>query len=226
MKKIIALAAFSLQIFMTNSVPANDLYIKMDIFQGRQEKIYKEVVVESGLHKKSRDNYHLTLAQVEGEKNNDDLRKYLVEELNKASKKDMNKDHAIQLGDVQPGRYTVNRNLNNCPIVLFPDQQTTTVLKGYNLALNNALAEFNKKNKTTYKMGKDVQPNMYTPHITLADTNWINTKCTDSKDKKFPDTRDFMIDKLQRNIDRCDQVKKQGHYDFMLAVPTKQWDLL
>lgn len=218
MKKLLSLAALTAQLFLSQNTYASDMYIKMEIFSGRQTKIYDDIVSHSGLAKSpedaKKDNYHLTLGQVVGANKASDaknLRKFLVQKLNAACAPDLNGDHAIILGDVTAGRYTVNRNFHHCPLVLFPDQSTTDKLKAYNLVLNNALAEYNRLNATSYKMGDDVTPANYTPHITLANTHWIDTKC------KF--TRDQIIPTLNKKIVTARQKDPKKTYNFMLKVP-------
>lgn len=218
MKKLLSLTVLSAQLFLSQQTYASDLYIKMEIFPNRQTKIYEDIVSGSGLAKSpeaaKNDNYHLTLCQIVGGNKASDsteLRKFLIKKLNVACAADLNKEHAIILGDVTAGRYTVNRDPNHCPLVLFPDKSTTDQLKSYNLVLNNALAEYNHLKNKSHKMGIDVTSKSYTPHITLANSKWIDTKC------KY--TRDQILPTLNKKINTARQKDPKGTYNFMLKVP-------
>jgi hypothetical protein len=213
MKKLNFMALFSLML-VGLSAQATDMFIKMEIFPSRKQKIFNEIVSHSGLAKPSEDNYHLTLAQItdaKGSAQGKKLKKFLLGELNEACKGSLDKENAIILKDVSAGRYTVNRKYNNCPIVLLTDEETGNILKNYNLILNKALAKFNTKYETNFKMGDDLVPANYTPHITLADTSWINSKCQHSRDE--------IIGTLNKKITQAKQKNKKPTYDFKLIVP-------
>jgi hypothetical protein len=215
MNKLNVITLFSL-IVLGQSVQATDMYIKMEIFPERQQKIYNEIVSYSGLAKAKKDNYHLTLAKIkdaQGIKNGQELRGFLIGELNQACRGTLNREHAIILKDVHAGPYTVNRHYDNSPIVLFPDPGTTGTLKNYNLILNKALAKFNESHRTNFEMDNDLIPAKYAPHITLANARWINEK------SKFK--RKEIINTLNEKIEVAKQKNKRPTYDFMLIVPEK-----
>lgn len=219
MKKLIILALFLL-FGIDASLQAKDLYIKLDLFPNRKAKIYDEIVSYSGLAKSPsdaiNDNYHLTLAQIKdgmGSRKSKELKAFLLSKLNKACQGRVNRENAFILKDVYAGRYTVNRSYNNCPIALFPDYQTFKILKEYNLVINKALAEFNWKNRTNFVMSNDLIPSKFTPHITLAHTNWINTICRYDRGE--------IIKTLNKRIEKAKQRNPKRTYDFMLIVPKK-----
>lgn len=206
MKNIIKSIFLSQSILLGSLSFASDYYVKFNIYEGRQAQIYTEIVKNTGLHKPKADNYHVTLAKVENidPRDMDSLEAFLKKELRITCQKminDYNKgttgENPIQI-EVQlshADRYLVNRIHNHCPVVLYFSPTSSDLLKDINLRLSSKLTNPGKYKSISgknYTFCSDTVPGTYIPHITVADTNWCDTRATHN--------RDHIIGKLNDHI--------------------------
>lgn len=197
----------------TQVIHPADVVFTLAISKERQADIHANVVKYTGLGKTKPDNYHVTIAHVDNVhlKDKKALQGFLKSELKKIVKN--GKIWPAQF--VKGGRYVVGgRTYNNCPIVLYPSKGTAAILKTINAHLSNMLSHFKAPSKKVYKhFARDLQPIHFTPHITLANTIYINKVGAD---------RDAVIGKIARNLKKYAQaqkkLKKTGTYALALRI--------
>lgn len=208
-KKLFSLILLGLFIQSVSPCVAGDLYLMFDIYPERKTKIHKEIVTRTGLGKKQPDNYHVTIASIKNidEADHQSLEMFLKAELKKICKEDLKKGKTIEI-EVQlkdAARYTVNRNKEKCPVALFFDITSLKKLRGINKSLSDKLTDSNSTYSAPsgkkYQFCADTKPGTYQPHITVADTGWVN-KCSY--------TRDHIIGKLNEHIKAGKEQDKSG----------------
>lgn len=138
------------------------------------QDIYNKFVTKTGLHKERSDNYHVTVGWIKNidPQDKDSLNKHMRNKLNSYKHKHTFVfDHA--------GRYLVNRTPDRCPIVLFPDDETTNNLKKINVDLSTHLKNYKSVSGNKYSFIDDIMPGTYTPHVTLANSKHIEAMKVD-----------------------------------------------
>lgn len=212
MNKLIMIVTALFGLYTQIIYPA-DVLIKLIISKERQADIHANVVKYTGLGKTKPDNYHVTIAHV---KNVDPKDKKALERFLKTELKKVVKNKIIWPAKfVKGGRYLMGgRTHDNCPIVLYPSKRTAIILKTINAHLSNTLSNFKAPSKKVYKhFASDLQPISFTPHITLANTVYINNVGAD---------RDAVISKIERNLKKYakaqEKQKKDGTYALALRI--------
>lgn len=216
MKNITKIIILGQSVLLTSVSFASDCYVTFNINNTRQTQIHKDIVANTGLHKSQADNYHVTLARVENvdSRDIDSLKTFLKKELRVTCQKMIHDYNTTTTGNnpinievqlLKADRYLVNRTYNNCPVVLYFDSTSTNLLQDINLRLSNKLtnpAKYQSKSGKNYRFCPDTIPGTYTPHITVADTNWCNTTATHD--------RKHVIGKLNDHISTEKAKDKQG----------------
>lgn len=177
MKKIIQKSLLSLILSYPVTVSAQEIVLMLDVSDTAKKGIYETLVTKTGLHKKSQDNYHVTVAWIKDVDSKDykNLKKMMQEKL----------DHYKTLQQIEfeadhADRYLLGgREEDNCPVVLFPTKKSKEILDLINVNLETDLKSFTSSVSRTYKFISEVKPENYQPHITLANTKHINEKKVD-----------------------------------------------
>ncbi len=202
MNKAVLFFAFAFVSFFTTPSFADDLLIKFDIYEHRKVKIHNDIVKNTGLHKKKHDDYHLTVALI---KDVDTLDfEALSTFLKDALKVKYPDDIEIQLKDFKcydVGSHRKERN--NQPIVAYPDSESYDGLVALNKHLYQHMQTFKSQSGKKYTFFDETKPDTYKPHITIANTKYINDQKADRTD---------VIAKLTQNL------KQHKPYKFMLKL--------
>jgi 2'-5' RNA ligase len=209
MKRLFSYLAFGYLILFSLPCSAADVLITLYVCKERKHQIYDDVVKNTGLGKKGPDNYHVTIAQVKDVDPSDagNLKAFLTKKLKEKCrsyliKKGKNKGEiGIPVGLKHAGRYLVGgRTHHKCPIVLYLSPSSHEKMKDINRHLSQQLGHF--KGKKHYKFAADVSPENYIPHMTIADTAYINNADANRND---------VISKLNRNLNKASGNKPESY---------------
>lgn len=113
-------------------------------------------------------------------------------------------DVEIELKDF--GCYDVGahrKERHHQPIVAYPDSESYKDLKALNKHLSEHMQTFKSPSEKKYTFFDETMPGTYKPHITIANTKYINDKKADRTD---------VIAKLTRNLEKCKPYKFMLHF--------------
>ncbi|OJW53418.1 MAG: hypothetical protein BGO67_01590 [Alphaproteobacteria bacterium 41-28] len=145
-----------------------DIIITYNLPPHKNQALFDNIVHNNIPGKANPDNYHVTLAWIKNVNPND-------YPLLQARLQAVANAHLPQATFTASAvrRYTVNRGHNACPLVLVPQPQEVANFKNIGLALFDEVHNFNVANGTNYQSHLDLHPIVQDPHITLANTHFI-----------------------------------------------------
>jgi 8-oxo-dGTP pyrophosphatase MutT (NUDIX family)/2'-5' RNA ligase len=151
-------------------IATQNLVISYSLNPLKRRALFDKVVNNHISGKTAPDHYHVTLGWIKNVEQSDC--NLLQDHLQKIANAHLPQT-TFTASSVK--KYLVNRKPDSCPLVLVPQPTEIQKLKSINEALFNGLQVYNATHKKNYTFFKDVHPQQYDPHITLANTNHIIT---------------------------------------------------